>query len=108
MRKCLVLVHGVPAGVLTETDPPTEYVFEYSDDYISHANAPVCLAMPLRSEPYHSTVLFPFFFNMLSEGENRALQSSMHHLDPTDDFGILLATAQYDTPGAVTVSPLND
>ncbi len=28
------------------------------------------------------------------------------HIDENDDFGILLATAQYDTIGAVTVKPI--
>lgn len=36
---------------------------------------------------------------MLSEGENRQIQSQMHHIDADDDFGILLATAQADTIG---------
>jgi serine/threonine-protein kinase HipA len=45
---------------------------------------------------------------MLSEGENRALQSAVLHIDKDDDFGILLETAQYDTAGAVTVRPLNE
>lgn len=107
MRKCEVLVHGIPAGILTETDPPTEYIFAYHSDYIGRGAAPVCLAMPLRADPYRSKVLFPYFFNMLSEGDNRALQSSYLHIDPSDDFGIMLETAQYDTPGAVTVRPLN-
>lgn len=108
MRKCKVMVHGVVAGVLSETDSPREYQFKYNDDYIENNGAAVCLAMPLRKEPYHSAVLFPYFFNMLSEGENRQLQSSVLHIDKDDDFGILLATAQYDTIGAVTVKPLDE
>lgn len=67
---------------------------------------PVSLTLPLSDKPYHSKVLFPFFFNMLSEGENRDLQSRLLHIDKDDDFGILLATAQYDTIGAVTVKPI--
>ena len=43
---------------------------------------------------------------MLSEGENRQIQSRLLRIDPEDDFGILLATAQFDTAGAVTVKPL--
>lgn len=62
--------------------------------------------MPLREKPYQSKVLFPFFFNMLSEGANRELQSQLLRIDKDDDFGILLATAQYDTIGAVTVKPI--
>jgi serine/threonine-protein kinase HipA len=62
--------------------------------------------MPLRNEAYESDYLFPFFFNMLSEGANRKLQSQLLHIDEYDDFGILLATAQTDTIGAVTIKPI--
>jgi serine/threonine-protein kinase HipA len=44
---------------------------------------------------------------MLSEGANRQLQSTMLHIDENDDFGILLATAQNDTIGAVTIQPVD-
>jgi serine/threonine-protein kinase HipA len=67
---------------------------------------PVCLAMPIRKEPYRSNHLFPYFYNMLSEGSNRQMQSLLLHIDETDDFGIMLATAQCDTIGAVTVKPV--
>ena len=43
---------------------------------------------------------------MLSEGENRETQARLLHISPEDDFGILLATARYDTIGAVTVKPI--
>lgn len=105
MRRCKVYVHNIKAGILTEA--PDGYVFEYDADYLqNNGNPPVCLAMPLRNEPYRSPHLFPFFFNMLSEGENRQMQSQLLRIDPDDDFGILLATAQYDTIGAVTVKPI--
>lgn len=107
MRQCEVYVHGRKAGMLTETDPPREYVFEYDDGYLCEAdNPPVCIAMPLREENYRSEHLFPYFFNMLSEGENRAMQAALLHIDKEDDFGILLATARFDTVGAVTVRPV--
>lgn len=99
-------IHGRYAGRITETDAPREYLFSYDRGYLESGGEPVCVAMPLREEVYRSAVLFPYFFNMLSEGENRDLQASLWHLDPEDDFGILLATAQYDTPGAVTVGPV--
>ena len=62
--------------------------------------------MPIRKEPYRSNHLFPYFYNMLSEGSNRQMQSLLLHIDETDDFGIMLATAQCDTIGAVTVKPI--
>ena len=44
---------------------------------------------------------------MLSEGENRRIQSQLLHISPDDDFGILLATAHTDTIGAVTIKPVS-
>jgi len=102
MRECKVFVHDTEAGILQETDAK-EYVFTYHKEYQGN---PVCLAMPVRLEPYHSQHLFPYFFNMLSEGSNRQVQSTMLHIDENDDFGIMLATAQHDTIGAVTVQPI--
>jgi serine/threonine-protein kinase HipA len=97
-----VYVHDAEAGLLQETDD-REYVFTYHDEY---QGDPVCLAMPLRQKVYRSDHLFPYFFNMLSEGANRQVQSTLLHIDEKDDFGIMLATAQYDTIGAVTVKPI--
>jgi serine/threonine-protein kinase HipA len=57
-------------------------------------------------QEHYSKFLFPFFFNMLSEGSNRLVQSKMLRIDENDHFGILLETAQTDVPGAVTVKPL--
>ena len=102
MRQCQVMVHNQEAGILQETDD-RQYIFTYNDGYCGD---PVCLAMPVRKESYHSSFLFPYFFNMLSEGANRELQSRLLHIDENDDFGILLATAQFDTIGAVTVKPI--
>lgn len=102
MRQCKVFVHDVEAGILQETDAK-DYVFTYHDGYCGE---PVCIAMPVRREPYHSDHLFPYFFNMLSEGSNRQIQSMLLHIDENDDFGIMLATAQTDTIGAVTVKPM--
>lgn len=102
MRECKVYVHDAEAGLLQETDD-REYVFTYHNDY---QGDPVCLAMPVRQKVYRSDHLFPYFFNMLSEGANRQVQSTLLHIDEKDDFGIMLATAQYDTIGAVTIKPV--
>ena len=58
MRQCKVYVHDMEAGILQETDA-REYVFTYGEDY--HGE-PVCLAMPVRKEPYRSNHLFPYFY----------------------------------------------
>jgi len=103
MRKCKVFVNGTEAGILIEEDRHS-FSFYYIDGY---SGRPVCLAMPVRDKIYKSDYLFPFFFNMLSEGANRKLQSQLLHIDEDDDFGILLATAQTDTIGSVTIKPIS-
>lgn len=108
MRKCEVFVNDIPAGILIENDNGNGYSFTYNKEYVEKDFPQICIAMPLRHESYHSDVLFPFFFNMLSEGENRAMQASYLHIDKDDDFGILLQTAQYDTPGNVTIKQIFD
>lgn len=108
MRKCEVMLHGVKTGMLTEHDNST-YEFVYDTDYLGSATSePISLTMPLQTEPYVARHLFPFFANLLSEGDNRKLQAAILHLDPDDDFGILLATAKFDTIGAVTINPINE
>lgn len=107
MRSCEVYVNKIEAGILTEDDTG-EFIFRYNPEYIERDDAkPVSLSLPLRPEPYHSKHLFPTFANMLSEGENRKIQAQIHHLDPEDDFGIMLETCQFDTIGAVTIKPLH-
>lgn len=106
MRKAAVYVRGIYAGELTEITRQ-DYVFTYDEAYFLDAAKPsVSLTLSKSSQEYRSTFLFPFFFNMLSEGSNRLVQSRMLHLDENDHFGILLATAQVDVPGAVTVKPI--
>lgn len=106
MRQCEVYLHGIKTGVLTENDS-REFTFTYDKAYLLSENCDaVSLTLPLRSEPYHSPFLFSAFANMLSEGDNRQIQSQLLRVDPEDDFGILLATCQFDTVGAITVKPI--
>lgn len=106
MRQAEVLVNKTLAGTLTETDDG-HYVFKYDDDYLVKSELPaISLAFPKRKEEYVSDELFPFFFNMLSEGANKAVQCRMLKIDEEDYFGLLLATAKYDTIGAITISEL--
>lgn len=104
MRSLKVFNNGVYAGLLTEED--NGYVFEYDDAYFYDPSAPaVSLTISKKYKIHKSNILFPFFANMLSEGDNRALQAGRLKIDAEDDFGILEATAQYDAPGTITVQP---
>ena len=106
MRKGNVYCNGILAGKLTET-PERKYLFRYVDDYFNDSSSPaISLTLPKNLQEYHSDSLFPFFFNMLSEGSNRITQARLLRIDEKDHFGILLATAQNDTAGAITVKPV--
>jgi len=106
MRQLAVYRNKEFAGILTEENRRS-FVFRYDDAYYADTTkANVSLTLPKSQKEYRSEYLFPFFFNMLSEGVNRQLQSRMLKIDEQDDFGLLAATAQYDTIGAITVKPL--
>src|SRR3972149_3829761 len=108
MRKAEVYRNKRLAGILTEEQPGRNYTFRYTDTYFADKDKPaISLTLPKTQQEYHSEFLFPFFSNMLSEGANRKLQSQLLKIDERDDFGIMLATAQYDTVGAVTVKPMD-
>ena len=106
MRRALVLSNKVVAGILTETDD-LHYTFQYDADFLMQPNQrAIALAFPKRKEAFIAEELFPFFFNMLSEGANKALQCVTLKIDENDAFGLLLATAGNDTIGAITVKKL--
>jgi len=106
MRKIEVFRNGVLAGILTEINR-NSYVFSYDDSYFNDSTKPaISLTLPKNQKEYRSEYLFPFFYNLLSEGVNRALQSRYLKIDENDSFGFLMATAQYDTIGAITVKPV--
>jgi len=106
MRKAAVYRNGELAGVLEEDDA-RNYVFRYSDGWWTDSIKPaISLTLPKSQQEYRSAYLFPFFFNLLSEGVNRRLQCIQLKIDENDHFGLLLATAQYDTVGAITVKPI--
>lgn len=106
MRAMEIYRNGTLAGTLTEENRQY-FVFRYDDNYFNDANKPaISLTLPKTQKEYSCEFLFPFFFNMLSEGVNRKLQSTQLRIDEEDNFGLLMATAQYDTIGAVTVKPI--
>lgn len=98
--------NGTLAGTLTEENRQY-FVFRYDDNYFKDTDKPaISLTLPKTQKEYSSKFLFPFFFNLLSEGVNRKLQCRLLRIDEEDNFGLLMATAQYDTIGAITVKPI--
>ena len=106
MRSAKVFHNGELAGILTVISR-IKYRFRYDDSwFFNDSKPPVSLTMPKNRQEYESDFLFPFFFNMLSEGNNRQLQSRMLRIDENDFFGLLMASAQYVTVGAITIKPV--
>ncbi len=108
MRKVAVYRNKTLVGTLTE-ESRQSYVFSYDNDWFKdNEKPPLSLTMPKTQQEFHSSYLFPFFFNMLSEGVNKQLQCRQLQIDENDNFSLLSATAQYDTIGAITVKPLEN
>lgn len=106
MRQAEVFSNGVLAGLLTETDDG-KYVFTYDDLYfVDKKKSAVGLSFPKNRREFVADELFPFFYNMLSEGSNKAIQCRSLKIDEDDAFGLLLATAHTDTIGAITVKKI--
>lgn len=108
MRKAKVFRSGEFVGTLIQNSN-LGYEFLYDDNWFSDNSKPaVSMTLPKSKKIYESQFLFPFFFNMLSEGYNKKLQCRKFKLDENDYFGLLIATASNDTIGAITVLPDNN
>lgn len=105
MRSAKVFRNTEFVGTLIEENT-NSYIFLYDDTWFADANKPnLSLTLPKTAKEFHSNHLFPFFFNMLSEGINKKIQCRTLKIDENDYFGLLLATAQSDTLGAITIQP---
>lgn len=103
MRAVNVYMNKIRAGVLTENNDGS-FTFFYDEAYFSNpAYSSISLTLPKIQREHRSKTFFPFFANLLSEGVNRRIQASRFKIDEEDSFGILIATAQNDTIGAITV-----
>ena len=103
MRAATVIYKGEEAGTLIQEDDGS-FTFRYHDAWFNNPNKPpISLGLPKTQQEYSAENLFPFFFNMLPEGSNKATACFKLRIDPNDHFGLLLNTAQYDTIGAVKI-----
>lgn len=102
-RRAIVRLDGQPVGQLIERG--RTITFQYDDAWLAHKEAvPVSLTLPLRSEPYETEGLHPFFENLLPEGWLLDIATSKLKLSKDDPFGLLLATCA-DCVGAVEILP---
>ena len=107
-RKAEVYVNKTVAGILEKVSPEL-FVFRYEESYYNNPKFPaISLTMPKTQREYQSKYLFPFFYGLLSEGDNKELQCRLLRIDPNDHYSHLLATAHTDTIGAVTVREVKE
>lgn len=106
MRSAEVYRNKVLAGILKKEDNGM-YSFRYSDSYFFNPKDPsISLTLPKSQQEYVNKVLFPFFFSLLAEGVNKQLQCRQLKVDEKDYFSLLLATANEDTIGPITVKKI--
>lgn len=102
ITKAIVYFNDVPAGELEKN--ASGYTFRYFESYLADKDCPaISLSFPKRKELYHSKILFPFFYGLLSEGENKEIICNTLRIDPRDNFSFLVNSACYDTIGPITI-----
>ena len=107
MRQGRVLFNNIVCGIISE-EAENKYLFKYEDMYYSDSRLPAISVTLSKTKQVHlSSGLFPFFYNMLSEGANRRVQCRILKTDETDDFGLLLKTGANETAGAITVEEIH-
>lgn len=100
-RTAYVYIRDDFAGILSETD--SGYRFAYDERYLQSSKpTPVSLTLPLRNEPYESSVLFPFFDGLIPEGWLLNVVAHNWKMDAKDRFGLLLVACK-DSIGDVSV-----
>jgi serine/threonine-protein kinase HipA len=103
MRKALVKVNKISAGILVELSK-NDYSFTYHEAYTAQ---PISLTMPLRKEAYSFSTFPTFFDGLLPEGIQLDGLLKKNKIDKHDYFSQLIATGQ-DLVGAITVEELID
>ena len=101
MRTVEVYCGDIHAGQLRELSHNL-FEFSYDDSYIEDKKTlPISVNLPKSKDVYQSTVIFPFFTNMLPEGANRMAMCKMNKIDENDLFGMLQQVCGMDFIGNV-------
>jgi len=105
-RRGRVSLSGQAVGVLEETRNGSK--FTYDTAWLARSDAvPISPTLPLRTLPFESDGLHPFFDNLLPEGFLDEASRRGTHVAEHDRFGLLLHVGA-DTIGAVEVTALDE
>mgnify|MGYP003565969843 CR=1 FL=1 len=99
MKKAEVCLHGIPAGVLEETEEEKTYRFSYLEDY---NGPPISLTMPVEKKDFCFENFPPFFDGLLPEGLLLEGLLKQRKIDKHDYLSQLIAVGN-ELVGAVTV-----
>ena len=104
-RQAYVYSRDRLAGMLSEM-LGGGYRFAYDSAYIADGTA-ISLTLPLQTEPFESSELFPFFAGLVPEGWYLRIVAQTIKVDENDTFGLLLHTCE-DCIGAVSLKEAID
>ena len=101
-----IRLRNQPTGILKKLSA-AQYSFQYDLDYLKLPHCiPIACAFPLRSEPFLSPVLHPFFDNLILEGWLLSHAEKIFHIDKKNRFALLMAIGRFPI-GAISVIPLD-
>ncbi len=104
-RSGKVLFKNIEAGIVWQDDDG--YGFQYNKEYLKKNSIPVSLTLPLRSEPYSSNTMMPFFDGLIPEGWLLDITIKNWKINPNDRMELLL-TACKDCIGAVSIEAIEN
>ena len=101
MKQGEVKLYNKRVGVISQTDNGFEFC--YDNEYVTNSSAEgISLTLPLRMEPYKSSILFPFFDGLIPEGWLLEIAQRNWKIRPNDRMELLLTCCK-DCLGAVSV-----
>ena len=93
---------GILDGVTTNPSLMAKEGIAGEENVMKHYKA-IC---DIVEDKVSAEVIATDYEGMIAEGENKKMQSQLLKIDENDQFGLLLATAQADTIGNITVKEI--
>lgn len=98
-----VFFQNLLAGIVWQDEEG--YGFVYDSYYLATKGQPVSLTLPLRTEPYTSKTMIPFFDGLIPEGWLLDITVKNWKVNPNDRMELLLIACN-DCIGAVSIEPI--
>lgn len=106
MKQAVVKLHNKRVGILKQTDDGFDFKYDNAYCELTFAEA-ISLTMPVRTEPYKSAVLFPFFDGLIPEGWLLEIAQKNWKINSRDRMELLLSCCN-DCLGAVSIERIEE